>query len=223
MATVIGDVVASREHADRAGLQRGLGTVLEAVNEAMQPLQPLQVSVGDEFQGAFASVGTAAHASLLLRLLLWTGPTQVDSRYGLGLGAVTVFDPDRVPVSQDGPGWWAAREAIGRAKQLAGSPRSADVRTYFDAPDALSELAPMVNAFLICRDGTVGRMSERGRRLVLEMMRGRTQLQMAELEGITQSAVSQNLRASGAFGLLMAHDLLVVAEPAPDQPDETRS
>ncbi len=206
MATVIGDVVASREHADRTGLQRGLVEALEAVNESLHPLQPLRVSVGDEFQGAFASVGTAVRASLLLRLLLWTGPTQVDSRYGLGLGAVTVFDPDSAPVSQDGPGWWAAREAIDRAKQLSQSSRSAAVRTCFAAlPVELSAIGPMVNAFLICRDGTVGRMSERGRRLVLEMMRGRTQVEMAELEGITQSAVSQHLRASGAFDLLLAH------------------
>ena len=126
LATLIGDVVGSRGHADRRSLQRSLNAVLSSVNALLDPAQPLELAIGDEFQGGFASVADATHASLLLRLQLLERDEGIDSRYGLGEGEVTIFDEARAPVSQDGPGWWAARAAIERAKALAESSRIVD-------------------------------------------------------------------------------------------------
>jgi hypothetical protein len=206
MVTLIGDVIGSREFsdsADRAQLQRALEQTLVRANQLLAPVQPLEPTVGDEFQGGFADVATAVRATLIVRIELLDGVgadklegVGADSRYGLGHGPVTVFEKTRSPVSQDGPGWWAARGAIDRAKELSESPRTAFARTCFDGTGG-----EPLDAFLLCRDGIVNQMSARGRRLLLGLLLGRPQWELADEEGITQSAVSQSLARSGAFAI----------------------
>jgi SatD family protein len=209
LATLIGDLVSSRQHEDRRGLQRMLTAALNEVNRHLSPVQHLELTVGDEFQGGFSSVASAARASLLVRLELLARSGGGDSRYGLGYGAVNVFDADRAPTSQDGPGWWSARQAIDRARVLAKSPRTSFARTCFaswsEEPADRCVDAASIEAFLLCRDATVAGMNARQRRLLLGLLVGRTQEQLASDEGITQSAVSQNLRRSGAFAIEVAH------------------
>jgi hypothetical protein len=145
---------------------------------------------------------------LLLRLALLVREEGTDSRYGLGQGEVTVFDTSRAPVSQDGPGWWSARAAIIRAKSLAEEPRTSFVRACFVLSSDDREVsldARAVESFLFCRDAIVDRMNERQRKLLLGLLLGRTQAQLAADEGITQGAVSQSLRRSGAFAIEAAH------------------
>lgn len=219
LATLIGDLVGSRGAGDRVALQAILVQALERVNAVVPAVQPLEPTVGDEFQGGYASVAAAARAALLVRLHVLP---EADSRYGLGLGAVRVFRPDRQPLSQDGPGWWAAREAIEQVQGREGRRASArGTRTWFvdrsaddwpdDEPDRTSGPAvgaAAVNAFLLCRDETVGLMGERARRLLLGWLSGQTQQQLADQEGISQSAVSQALGRSGAYAVRDAHEAL---------------
>jgi hypothetical protein len=217
LATLIGDVVGSRRVADRSAVQQALLRALADVNAEVPARQPLEATIGDEFQGAYDELADAVHAALLVRLHLLP---LADTRYGLGLGGVTVFEPGRAPLSQDGPGWWAAREAIsqlhereGRRASARGTrswcvdrsadpwPSGAEVRREPGAG-----IAPLVNAFLLCRDESVTAMGERSRRLLLGWLRGRTQTELAEQEGISQSAVSQALARSGAYAVRDAHD-----------------
>jgi hypothetical protein len=202
-------------------VQEAVVAALARVNEQVRSVQALDVTVGDEFQGAYGSVADALLAALLVRLELLP---DVDTRYGLGWGPYEVFDSNRSILSQDGPGWWAAREAIDRVKAESAHPRSKHLRTWFVAqtadpsrtgevtfhasgsPDSL--LAPAVNAFLLCRDESIGRMSERGTSLLLGLMYGRSQAEMAEAEDITQPAVSQHLSRNGAFAIHHAHAIL---------------
>ena len=57
VATLIGDVVGSRSVADRRALHARLEEVLADVNARTEPLQPLRLTVGDEFQGAWRRRG----------------------------------------------------------------------------------------------------------------------------------------------------------------------
>jgi hypothetical protein len=211
-ATLIGDLIGSRQTANRAGLQGAVRDALTRVNEVLSPrvVQPLEPTVGDEFQGVFVDVSSAVRAGLLLRLQLlreW----EVDSRYGLGFGDIAVFE-ERTPVSQDGAGWWCARSAIEDAKGLGDSPQLAFVRTRFSAPGGIERMSrgqvATVNAMLVYRDALIARMRPRSRRLLLGMLLERPQSVLATEEKISQSAVSQNLVASGAYAVMIADDEL---------------
>ena len=98
-------MVGSRHAADRADLHQRLTAALRAA--ATTAIDPPAFTVGDEFQGSYQTVGDAIDAALRMRLAVAPG---IDVRFGIGWGEVTVLDEQtRI---QDGPAWWAAREAI---------------------------------------------------------------------------------------------------------------
>jgi SatD family protein len=202
--TLIGDVVGSRDASDRPALQKGLKSVLIRINRELEPALPLEPTLGDEFQGCFDTLSEAVAASLLLRLEL-LNRVEIDTRYGLGHGWVTVFAKRR-PKSQDGEGWWSARDAIDLAGRIAEGPSGSFARTRFEA--WANEEVPnfddpsAINAYLFTRDWTVGRMNAKSRRRLLALLRGRTQTEIASMEKTTQGAISQNLTRSGAYAIL---------------------
>src|SRR3954454_2775101 len=98
-ATLIGDVVRSRDAADRRALHRNLTTALTAIADGSIDVPAF--TVGDEFQGSYPTVGQAIAAALSVRLAI---APDVDVRFGIGWGPATVLDHDTG--IQDGPGWW---------------------------------------------------------------------------------------------------------------------
>lgn len=196
-ATLIGDVVGSRSVADRAGVHRTLNRALRDV--AATAVDPPAFMVGDEFQGAFTSVGLAIDAALSLRL---AAAPDVDIRFGIGWGAVTMLDEEAG--IQDGPGWWSAREAIEWTAAAQRQPGLALVRTSFRAAEGTRNDVDGVNAALMCRDHLLGSLDDRSTRIVKALLTYRTKKEIAGEEGISPSAVSQR---SGRDGL----DLIVVA------------
>src|SRR5438445_13407585 len=97
-AALIGDVVGSRRASDRSALHRRVATALRQVAEGA--IDPPAFTVGDEFQGNYQTVGAAIDAALALRLAV---APEIDIRFGIGWGAVTVLDADAG--LQDGPAW----------------------------------------------------------------------------------------------------------------------
>ena len=195
VATLIGDVVGSRRAADRSATHRALTEALRHV--AAEAIDPPAFTVGDEFQGTYPTVGAAIDAALSVRLAVAPG---IDVRFGIGWGAVTVLDPEAG--IQDGPGWWAAREAIewtAAAQKQAGL---ALVRTSFRGTDRSDVDA--VNAALMCRDHLLGSVGDRSLRIVKGLLTGETKKDIAAAEGVSASAVSQR---AGRDGL----DLIVIA------------
>jgi hypothetical protein len=196
-ATLIGDVVGSRRATDRSELHRVLAGALRQV--AGDAFDPPAFTVGDEFQGSYPTVGAAIDAALVLRLAV--GP-EVDVRFGIGWGTVSILDADAG--IQDGPGWWTAREAIQQTADAQRQPGFALVRTTFRAEGDTRTDAAAVNAALICRDHLLGSLDERSLRIVRGLMTGRTKKELAADEGISPSAVSQRASRDGL-------DLIVVA------------
>jgi hypothetical protein len=196
-ATLIGDVVGSRTVADRAGAHRLLNRALRDVGR--DAIDPPAFTVGDEFQGAFTRVGLAIDAALALRLAV---TPEIDVRFGIGWGAVSVLD--ETSGIQDGPGWWVAREAIEWTASAQRRPGLALVRTSFRNGGEARADVDAVNAALICRDHLLGSLDDRSTRIVKAMLNNRTKKDIAADEGISPSAVSQR---SGRDGL----DLIVLA------------
>ena len=204
VAAVIGDVVGSRLAGDRPGLHARLQQLLDEANEVLAPAVPLRITIGDEFQGCFADVGQALAATLHLRLAALPG---LDLRHGIGWGEVAVLSAE--PRVEDGPAWWAAREAIEAAKSDAGRPGLREARTcYRLADDTTGPSGDAVNAALLLRDQLLGVLSERSLSVLRGLIGGSTQREIAAAEGITPSAVSQRVRGDGLAALVAAEERL---------------
>ncbi len=204
VALVIGDLVASRRSGDRTALHASLTHALAEVNDLVAHVRPLKVSAGDEYQGVYATVGDALAATLLVRARLLP---EADVRHGVGWGPVTVLDAqDRV---EDGPGWWAAREAIDHVKQAQSEPRSRSLRTACRRAEGVSLASlPAVNAALVLRDELVSGLSPRAVWVLRGLLEGRSQQEIADELAISPSAVSQRVRSDGLAAVVTAHELL---------------
>lgn len=208
VVAVIADIVGSRQLGDRAGAQRVLDESIARVERVQQrALQPLRPTVGDEQQGVYRTLDDALLALLLLQLAL---PDGIEFRFGLGIGDVRRVESEHRELS-DGPGWWAARDAIDivHRRQQRAVPTS---RTWIVAAPEQTEVMHTVirasNAYLLARDEIVVRMSERERRLACGRLEGLSQAALAEQEGISQPSVSKSLRGSGAAALIEGLELM---------------
>ncbi len=196
-ATLIGDIVGSRRAADRSELHLVVTSALHRI--AAGAIDPPAFTVGDEFQGGYPTVGAAIDAALSLRLAV---APEIDIRFGIGWGTVTILDADAG--IQDGPGWWAARDAIRQTAEVQRQPGFTLVRTTFRASDHGRDDVAAINAALLCRDHLLGSLDDRSLRIVQGLMNNKTKKQLAAEEGISASAVSQR---AGRDGL----DLIVLA------------
>src|SRR3954467_11520347 len=183
-ATLIGDVVGSRTVADRAGAHRALNKALRDV--AAAAIDPPAFTVGDEFQGAFTRVGLAIDAALSLRLSI---APDTDVRFRRGWGGVTMLDESAG--IQDGPGWWAAREAIEWTASAQRQPGLTLVRTSLRAAAETRTDVDAINAALICRDHLIGSLDGRSLRILKGLLSNHAKKAIAATEGISASAVSQ--------------------------------
>lgn len=196
-AAVIGDVVGSRRAPDRRALHRSLSAALATV--AGTALDAPAFTVGDEFQGSYPTVGGAIDAALAIRLAV---APQIDLRFGIGWGDVSLLDADTG--IQDGPAWWAARDAIEWTASGQQQPGLARVRTAFRVQDGLRSDSEAINAALLCRDHLIGSLDDRSLRILRGLMDDEPKKELAAAEGISPSAVSQR---AGRDGL----DLIVLA------------
>ncbi len=196
-ATLIGDVVGSRHVADRSAAHSATNRALRDVGAGA--IDAPAFTVGDEFQGSYPTVGAAIDAALSIRLAV--APV-IDVRFGIGWGAVSMLDPQAG--IQDGPGWWAAREAIEWTAAAQRQPGLAMVRTSFRAAGVDRGDADAINAALLCRDHLLGSLDDRSIRIVKGLLTNQTKKDISAAEGISASAVSQR---AGRDGL----DLIVVA------------
>lgn len=214
-AAVIGDLVGSRQLADRSAAQRTLLDVLAAANDRVEATEPLQPTVGDEFQGRFPSVEAALTATLRVQLGM---RATAAVRFGVGWGGLMLHDAERAPYGQDGPAWWAARAAL---DDVAQAPRShgtaagtaTGLRGHDDADPATTARLAGLRAMLACRDALVAAGDARDARLTLAVLDGSSVTECAAREGISASAVSQRLRA-GPYALVTSTTALHEAERA---------
>jgi SatD family (SatD) len=189
-ATLIGDVVGSRRAVDRSAAHRTISRALHDVGAGA--IDPPAFTVGDEFQGSYPTVGEAIGAALSIRLAV---APDIDIRFGIGWGAVTVLDADAG--IQDGPGWWSAREAIEWTATAQRQSGLALVRTSFRAGADTRGDIDAVNAALMCRDHLLGSLDDRSLRIVKGLLTDQTKKDIAAAEGVSASAVSQRAVRDG--------------------------
>ncbi|MBF0967103.1 SatD family protein [Actinomyces bouchesdurhonensis] len=221
---VIADIVGSRTLTNRAEAQKIFEAVLERAAEGLALLETPYATVGDEFQAVAYSLEDALLLTLRAQLLL---PPQLQLRFGIGVGRIEEFAsgvhrqaPARPRLSegaslQDGSAWWAARAAINRAHDVQDS-SNPFIRTWFVAhasvePYISATCQTAVNALLSLRDHAILKLSARHRRITASLLLGKTQVEIARVEKLSQQAISDFARGTGA-GLIQSS--LLIAEAA---------
>jgi hypothetical protein len=200
-ATLIGDIVGSRHVTDRAAAHRAVNRALR--DTAADAIDPPAFTVGDEFQGSYPTVGGAIDAALALWLAM---APEIDVRFGVGWGSVMVLDAGAG--IQDGPGWWAAREAIEWTAATQRQPGLALVRTSFRVNGEARQDVDAINAALLCRDHLIGSLDERSIRILKGLLNNHTKKDIAATEGISASAVSQRAGRDGLDLIVQASEYL---------------
>lgn len=210
---VIMDIVDSRKLVDRESAQAAIEAACAVVEQHLPALQPWQATVGDEFQAVFSTLHEALRSTAILRLSL---PADIDCRFGIGRGTITSVSSISASRIQDGAGWWAARAAIDEARQREKA-RNPTLRSWFHAnahTAAQHSSTAITNAYLLTRDQLISSLNPKTRRYASGLLLGHTQTSIARQEDVTQSAVSQALKTSGAGTLIASLELLeTVLEP----------
>lgn len=204
IVAVLGDVVASRRQADRERGRSALGEALALANGRVPATQPLTPTIGDEFQGLYPDLVSALDATLVVRLAV---AGEVDARFGIGSGELFGFDPAGAPFAQDGPAWWAAREAVDSVReteQRQERPRGLRTR-WVDASGADPLLVASVNAFLLCRDELVSAMDPRDAATMLGILADEPLTSIARAHRVSVSAISQRAARGGLYAIRRAH------------------
>ena len=221
---VIADIVGSRTLTNRADAQRIFEAALERASEGLALLQAPYPTVGDEFQAVAYTLEDALLLTLRAQLLL---PPQLQLRFGIGAGRIEEFASGvhrQAPARgrgaesaalQDGSAWWAARAAINRAHDVQDS-SNPFIRTWFIAHASVesefsSHCQTCINAMLSLRDHSILKLSARHRRITASLLLGKTQVEIARVEKLSQQAISDFARGTGA-GLIQSS--LIIAEAA---------
>ena len=221
---VIADIVGSRTLTNRADAQGIFEAALERASEGLALLQAPYPTVGDEFQAVAYTLEDALLLTLRAQLLL---PPQLQLRFGIGAGRIEEFASGvhrQAPARgrgaesaalQDGSAWWAARAAINRAHDVQDS-SNPFIRTWFMAHASVesefsSHCQTCINAMLSLRDHSILKLSARHRRITASLLLGKTQVEIARVEKLSQRAISDFARGTGA-GLIQSS--LIIAEAA---------
>lgn len=221
---VIADIVGSRTLTNRADAQRIFEAALDRASEGLALLQAPYPTVGDEFQAVAYTLEDALLLTLRAQLLL---PPQLQLRFGIGAGRIEEFASGvhrQAPARgrgaesaalQDGSAWWAARAAINRAHDVQDS-SNPFIRTWFMAHASVesefsSHCQTCINAMLSLRDHSILKLSARHRRITASLLLGKTQVEIARVEKLSQQAISDFARGTGA-GLIQSS--LIIAEAA---------
>ena len=207
LVAVLGDVVASRRHPDRERRLTAIGGALGLANRRVGATQPLTPTIGDEFQGLYGDLVSALDATLVVRLALLG---EVDVRFGIGSGELLGYDAARAPFEQDGPAWWAAREAVDMVRDLEQRrerPRGLRTRWIHGGAGGPPSVGP-VNAFLLCRDELVAAMDPRDADTLLGLLIDEPLTSIAKRLGVSVSAVSQRAIRGGLYAIRQAHEEL---------------
>jgi hypothetical protein len=203
---VIADLVSSRsgDLDQRDALDRAVASAVAALPPGSG--EPFAQTLGDELQATFPTLRDAVRACTLLRLLL-RGHT--DLRYGIGFGEVRRYDAEAIPFRQDGPAWWAAREAIEEIEQSSRARGGeAQLRTGLHVASAAEAGidAGAASAMLGLIDVVVGSLDRSNGLVAVGEISHMKQRDIAEMAGLEQPNVARSIRTHGLRALRSALD-----------------
>lgn len=196
LAAIIGDIVESKRTEQRDSLQHLFVEVLDIANQTTAPSTTLRITRGDEFEGSYETVAAAWAATLRLRLLM--RERGEDLWLSVAWGEVTAFPGSENAAIQDGPAWWAARDALTELKQSSRQRVPENRRTVFTVDHPSRSL---LQAASDLRDEVISRLDQSDAAITLGLMGGTTQASIAERLEVTPGVVSRRAHRNGLLSL----------------------
>lgn len=186
VVALIGDMVASRNQADRRKGQEMLQAACESLNNRAAEfglLSPLTLTLGDEFQALFN------HAEQVWRCVvaLEAAMAPVAIRFALGVGEITTEINTQQALGMDGPAFYHARDGIVALKKTGHRYTVQGLDSDGSAPLWLQPTLDLVSH---------QRQKWQANRvhILAGMMAGKPVAEMAESLGISEQAVYANIR-----------------------------
>lgn len=194
---VIGDMVNSKNIAERKEIQDKLTNLLDHINKTFPSdiASKFMITLGDEFQGLLRSGG---HVLEILDTIE-REMHPVKMRFGIGVGGITTDINPEIPLGADGPAYHHAREMVQdlkRTEKKKMEPRLNMKIRIEGYPDA-SEL---INTIFLLNTVLKEKWTNRQREIIGEYLKcGGTQSDAASRIGIHQSNVQKALAGSDFY------------------------
>jgi hypothetical protein len=195
-ATVIGDIVQSKQSTDRDTLQHLFVDVLDIINQTTSPTTKLRIARGDEFEGSYPTIPAAWAATLRLRLLMKQHGH--DLWISVAWGEVTAMPDAELAAEQDGPAWWTARSAMTELKQASRHKKPDNRRTVFTTSTTAGSLLEVA---ALLRDEVLAGLDQSDATITLGLLDGITQADIAETLSVTAGVVSRRAHRNGLLSL----------------------
>ena len=179
---IIGNIIASKEIIDRLNFQKKLTEVLVKPNQAYynSMISPLTPTIGDEFQ---AVLWEATNLFKIIALIKRDLP-EISLRYGIGLGKIDTEINSQSAIGMDGPAFHFARKSVEFARK--------EGKIYhFNCED--QNLQDRINVMLNWLDITLKKWTQQRKEIYYQYSEKKTQREIAQMMGITQPAISQNV------------------------------
>ncbi len=214
---IIGDMVASRELANRAEVQRQLKRVLNEINESREGIAAkFTLTLGDEFQGLIeaGSGYTPIHAAIAIKNAIY--PAKV--RIGIGIGTMSTDIDPNFALGADGEAFHNARKALNEIvadEHGLGMYRNGDgailVRSsMYLIDECFNNTLQLMDAI---RSKWKKKQGEIARYYLDEALKGNdvSQLEMSNKFGVTQGTISKNIASSDLYAYFDSFATLATA------------
>ena len=180
---LIGDIIASKEIADRLNFQKRFTDVLDKSNKTYynSMISPLTPTIGDEFQTVLWEATNLFNIIALIERDL----PEISLRYGIGLGKIDTEINSQSATGMDGPAFHFARMSVETA-------RKARIIYHFNCVD--ENLKNRINVMLSWLDITLKKWTPQRKEIFYQYSEKKSQREIANSMRISQPAVSQNVR-----------------------------
>lgn len=185
---VIGDVVQSRNIAERTAFQRRLQKALDTLNSRRKKelISPCTITLGDEFQAVYRDANTLFNDFWFLRTTLYP----VNLRFAIGIGNLSTAINRKMAIGMDGPAFHAAREGM---IDLKGS------GNHFRLTDSAMEMPPWINMTLDLISHASDDWKANRHAIFEKLLNDKEPKVIAEEVALTNAAIYKNIQ-SGSLG-----------------------
>lgn len=199
----MGDIINSREVANRSEVQECLKQTLQNINKKYNCdiAAPFMITLGDEFQGLLHNGKSTMKIIEELRFSMY--PVRI--RFGIGIGGVST-KIDQVETREiDGPCYYSARNAIDYLKKSEASYHKNEADTRIEIDEDASETASLMNTVFSLMSVIEKNWTERQRTIICDYsMHLDGQAKCAARFKIAQSSVQRGLTNGNYYAYAQA-------------------